>query len=296
MQMALAIENQRNMLEAHYLKASMIPSIPSQQNSYISTRTAITQQSPPQKIEQWLTPSTTTIIPQPTNSVEGFRSNNMASLSMRDFTERTSNTCSMYEPQHVYTSPMHSTQGVLQINDKVAQGFITPYMTTEPQSVPGSSTTTTQQPLQLSNDCLIHDSYHNATFIPNMVLPTSDSLHQVMILSQHIIYIFWFKKIFSDYFFFQGTSNITVPFSKSPQSYIPDYMCNSYPPYNTLEVVEAQVDALQNSSTSQETTFHETNLSPSVTGDNVDMVDKYIDWRKVEEMDFELDQLKSSRL
>ncbi|CAA7023687.1 unnamed protein product [Microthlaspi erraticum] len=264
MQMALAIEHQRNMLEAHYLKASMTPPIPSQQNSYISTRTDITQQSPPQKIEQWLTPSTTTITPQTTNSVEEFCSNNMASLSLRGFTERTSNTCSMYEPQHVYTSPMHSTQGVLQINDNnncnMVQGFIAPYMTIEQQSAPGSSTTTTQQQLQLNNDCLIHDSFHNPTFIPNMVVPsTTDSLHQ-------------------------GISNITVPF--------PDYKCNSYPPYNSLEVVQAQLDALQNSSTSRETTSHETNLSPSVTGDDVDPVDRYIDWGKVEEMDFELDPVE----
>lgn len=69
---------------------------------------------------------------------------------------------------------------------------------------------------------------------------------------------------------------------------------SSYPPYNTLEVVKAQLNALQNSSTNQtqETLTCETNVLSSVTRDEVDPVDKYIDWAKVEERDFELDPVE----
>jgi len=99
-------------------------------------------------------------------------------------------------------------------------------------------------------------------------------------------------------FFFQDTLNNTILLPTTPQA-IPEsvshntYM-SSYPSHNTLEVVKAQLNALQDSSTSQtqETFSRETNLSSLVTRDEVDPVDKYIDWDKVEENDIELDPVE----
>jgi len=69
---------------------------------------------------------------------------------------------------------------------------------------------------------------------------------------------------------------------------------SSYPSYNTVEVVKAQLNALQDSSTSQtqETFSRETNLSSIVTRDEADPVDKYIDWNKVGETDIEHDSVE----
>ncbi|XP_020886266.1 transcription repressor KAN1 [Arabidopsis lyrata subsp. lyrata] len=128
------------------------------------------------------------------------------------------------------------------------------------QSMPGLSTIPTQQQLQLNESCVIHDSYRNATFSSAPVPPTIDPLDQD-----------------------------TLPASVSHHTYI-----SSYPSYNTLEVVRAQLNALQNSSTNQtqETSSRETNLSSSVTRDEVDPVDKYIDWAKVEESGIGLDPVE----
>lgn len=59
-------------------------------------------------------------------------------------------------------------------------------------------------------------------------------------------------------------------------------------------MVKTQLRVIQNSTTSQirETPSHETDLSSPVTRDEVDPVDKYIDWGKVEEMDIELDPVE----
>ncbi|XP_024009285.1 uncharacterized protein LOC18014183 [Eutrema salsugineum] len=276
MQMAFAIENNRKMFEAQYLIASMAPSIPTQHRE-----TPITQQPASQIVDHWLKPSShhfpkretnpndpqqpTTIIPQTITSVEDFCNDNMACLSLRDFSQETSNTSSIYEPQHVYTSLIHSTQG--NHNYNMAQGFINPYVTIEPQSMPGSSIT--QQELHLNHDWLIQDSYPNAAFLHTVVQPNIDSLHQ------------------------GSSSNSTIPLSITPQpiqTYNP-YCTYNYPPYNTLEAVKAQLSALQNSSTSRarETPSREINVSSSVSRDEEDPVDMYIDWDKVEEVD--IDQL-----
>uniref|UniRef100_M4DF62 HTH myb-type domain-containing protein n=1 Tax=Brassica campestris TaxID=3711 RepID=M4DF62_BRACM len=158
--------------------------------------------------------------------------------------------------------------------DQYHKRFINPYVTTEPQSMPGSSTVTTQPELQLNDDCLIHDLYRNPSFLPTSVPQTVDSLHQVI-------------------------SNITSPLSTAPQpiqTYAPNHTYN-YPEYNTLERVKAQLSALQYSSTSriQATPFCETNLSSSVTRDDEeDPVDMYIDWGKYEEVDIdELDPVEA---
>ncbi|XP_010412859.2 PREDICTED: uncharacterized protein LOC104699219 [Camelina sativa] len=190
---------------------------------------------------------------------------NMACLSLSEFTQNTSNTFSMYEPS------MYPTQGNLQFNDgqiyNMAQGFINPYMTIEPQWMDA------QQQLHLNDGCVIHDSYDNATFISPTVPSTVDSHHQ-------------------------DTFNNAFLFSTTPPSipaHVPHPTYSSYPPYNTLEVVEAQLNALQESreNQTQETLPRETNLSSSVTRDEVDPVDKYIDWAKVEERDIdELDPVE----
>ncbi|XP_020887756.1 uncharacterized protein LOC9319798 [Arabidopsis lyrata subsp. lyrata] len=134
------------------------------------------------------------------------------------------------------------------------------------QSMHGLSTITTQQQLQVNNSCVIHDSYHNATFSSATVPPTINSLHQ-------------------------DTLNNTIVLSTTPQSIQASVPHNQYPPYNTLEVVKAQLNALQDSSTNQtqETLSRGTTLSSSVTRDEVDPVDTYIDWDKVNERDIELD-------
>ncbi|CAE5975139.1 unnamed protein product [Arabidopsis arenosa] len=182
----------------------------------------------------------------------------MACLSLSEFTQNASNTFPMYE------ASVHPTQENLQINDNqtydMAQGFINPYVTIESQSMSGLSTIPTQQQLQLNGSCVIHDSYRNATFLSATVPPTIDPLHQDI-----------------------------LPASVSHHTYI-----SSYPSYNTLEVVRAQLNALQNSSTNQtqETSSRETNLSSSVTRDEVDPVDRYIDWGKVEESGIGLDPVE----
>lgn len=209
MQTTSAVEKQHNMLEAHYLKASITPSLTYQHNNYSSTRTTITQQPSSQKLEQWLTPLShhfseretnpftindsqqpTTIIPQTTTSVEDFCNDNMACLSLCDFTQQESITCSMYEPRHAYT--FHSTQEKLPFNNNhnynMAQGFINPYMSIEPHPMSSSSTITTQQQLQLNDNCVIHDSYQNATFLDTVLPPTIDSPHQVIKEFQQIIH------------------------------------------------------------------------------------------------------------
>ncbi|KAL0759280.1 hypothetical protein Bca101_075430 [Brassica carinata] len=197
------------------------------------------------------------------------------SLYMRiEFPQETKNTFSMYDPQHVNTSTQEKRQFNKSLNYNMTQGFINPYVTTEPQSMPGSSTVTTQPELQLNDDFLIHDLYRNPSFLPTSVPQTVDSLHQVI-------------------------SNITSPLSTAPQpiqTYAPNHTYN-YPEYNTLERVKAQLSALQYSSTSriQVTPFCETNLSSSVTRDDEeDPVDMYIDWGKYEEVDIdELDPVEA---
>lgn len=59
-------------------------------------------------------------------------------------------------------------------------------------------------------------------------------------------------------------------------------------------MVKAQLNALQDSSTNQtqETLSRGTTLSSSVTRDEVDPVDTYIDWDKVNERDIELDPVE----
>ncbi|KAG7578861.1 hypothetical protein ISN45_Aa03g030230 [Arabidopsis thaliana x Arabidopsis arenosa] len=198
------------------------------------------------------------IIPQNTTSVEDFCNDGMTCVSLSEFTQNASNTFPMYE------ASVHPTQENLQLNDNqtydMAQGFINPYVTIESQSMSGLSTIPTQQQLQLNGSCVIHDSYRNATFLSATVPPTIDPLHQD-----------------------------TLPPSVSHHTYI-----SSYPSYNTLEVVRAQLNALQNSNTNQtqETSSRETNLSSSVTRDEVDPVDKYIDWAKVEESSIGLDPVE----
>lgn len=197
MQKAFAIENQRNMFETQYLKASITPTLPRQYNNYISTSTTLSQQSSSQ--EQLFIPLSyhfsegdtnpftmnysqqpSIIIPQNTTSVEDFCNDGMACLSLSELNQNTCNTFSIYE------ASIHPTQGNLQLNDNqsydMAQGFVNPYMSIESQSMHGLSTITTQQQLQLNNSCVIHDSYHNATFSSATVPPTINSLHQVMIL------------------------------------------------------------------------------------------------------------------
>ncbi|ESQ37043.1 hypothetical protein EUTSA_v10002873mg [Eutrema salsugineum] len=152
-------------------------------------------------------------------------------------------------------------------SDPYNKRFINPYVTIEPQSMPGSSIT--QQELHLNHDWLIQDSYPNAAFLHTVVQPNIDSLHQ------------------------GSSSNSTIPLSITPQpiqTYNP-YCTYNYPPYNTLEAVKAQLSALQNSSTSRarETPSREINVSSSVSRDEEDPVDMYIDWDKVEEVD--IDQL-----
>lgn len=179
MQKAFAIENQRNMFETQYLKASMTPTLPRQYNNYISTSTTLSQQSSSQ--EQWFIPLSyhfsegdtnpftmnysqqpSIIIPQNTTSVEDFCNDGMACLSLSELNQNACNTFSL--------------------SYDMAQGFVNPYMSIESQSMHGLSTITTQQQLQLNNSCVIHDSYHNATFSSATVPPTINSLHQVMIL------------------------------------------------------------------------------------------------------------------
>ncbi|EFH59990.1 hypothetical protein ARALYDRAFT_899405 [Arabidopsis lyrata subsp. lyrata] len=281
MQTAFAIENQRNMFETQYLKASMNPTLPSQYNNNISTSTTLSQQSSSQ--EQWFIPLSyhfsegdtnpftmnysqqpSIIIPQNTTSVKDFCNDDMACLSLSELNQNTCNTFSIYE------ASIHPTQGNLQLNDNqsydMAQGFVNPYMSIESQSMHGLSTITTQQQLQVNNSCVIHDSYHNATFSSATVPPTINSLHQ-------------------------DTLNNTIVLSTTPQSIQASVPHNQYPPYNTLEVVKAQLNALQDSSTNQtqETLSRGTTLSSSVTRDEVDPVDTYIDWDKVNERDIELD-------
>lgn len=195
MQNAFAIENQTNMFETQYFKASMVPTLPSDQhNNY----TSILQQPSSHTQEQWLIPLSyhfpegeiipsivnypqqpSIINPQNFTSVDDFCNDGMACLSLSDFTQNTS-TFSTDEPS-IY--PTH--QGDLEFNDhhsyNMAQGFINPYMTMESQSMPGLSTITPQQQLQFNDDCLIHDSYGNATFVSATVPSTTDSLYQVMI-------------------------------------------------------------------------------------------------------------------
>ncbi|CAF1960339.1 unnamed protein product [Brassica oleracea var. botrytis] len=274
MQMAFEIENNRKMLEAQYIQASKAPSITSQHSNYISTTTPTTQRPSSQVLDQWLadhysgrqtsdSQQPTTMIPQTTTC-----------LPMWEFPQETKNTFSMYDPQHVNTSTQEKRQFNKSLNYNMTQGFINPYVTTEPQSMPGSSTVTTQPELQLNDDCLIHDLYRNPSFLPTSVPQTVDSLHQVI-------------------------SNITSPLSTAPQpiqTYAPNHTYN-YPEYNTLERVKAQLSALQYSSTSriQATPFCETNLSSSVTRDDEeDPVDMYIDWGKYEEVDIdELDPVEA---
>ncbi|KAF8080717.1 hypothetical protein N665_0925s0001 [Sinapis alba] len=140
--------------------------------------------------------------------------------------------------------------------------------------MPGSSTVTTQPKLQLNNDCLIHDSYRNPSFLLTAVPQTDDSLHQVI-------------------------SNNIFPLSTAPQplqTYAPNHTYN-YPEYNTLERVKAQLSALQYSSTSriQAMPSRETNLSSAVTRhDEEDPVDMYIDWVKYDKVDIdELDPVEA---
>ncbi|XP_009102404.1 uncharacterized protein LOC103828546 isoform X2 [Brassica rapa] len=269
MQMAFEIEHNRKMLEAQYLQAGKAPSITSQHRNYISTTT---QRPSSQVLDQWLadhysgrqtsdSQQPTTMIPQTTTC-----------LPM--FPLETKTTFSKYDPQHVNTSTQEKRQFNNSLNYNMTQGFINPYVTTEPQSMPGSSTVTTQPELQLNDDCLIHDLYRNPSFLPTSVPQTVDSLHQVI-------------------------SNITSPLSTAPQpiqTYAPNHTYN-YPEYNTLERVKAQLSALQYSSTSriQATPFCETNLSSSVTRDDEeDPVDMYIDWGKYEEVDIdELDPVEA---
>ncbi|KAG7640616.1 hypothetical protein ISN44_As02g004750 [Arabidopsis suecica] len=210
-----------------------------------------------------LQPSIT--IPQNTTSVEDFCNDGMACLSLSELNAR--NTFPMYE------ASIHPTQGNLQCNDNqsynMAQGFINPYMPIESQSMPHKS----QQQLQLNNDCVNHDSYYNATVLSAMVPPTIDSLHQDTLNNTILL----------------PTTPQAIPESLSHNTYM-----SSYPSHNTLEVVKAQLNALQDSSTSQtqETFSRETNLSSLVTRDEVHPVDKYIDWDKVEENDIELDPVE----
>ncbi|KAL1205186.1 Protein PHR1-LIKE 3 [Cardamine amara subsp. amara] len=265
MQMTLAIENQRKMLEAQYFKASITPSVPSQYTNYTLPATIISQQPSSLKQEQWPPLSYAT-------SIEDFCNDNMACLSLSDFTQNTRNTLSIYKPL------MHPTQGSLQFNDNhnynMGQGFIYPYMNINRQSMAGSSTFTTHQQIHLNGDGVIYNSCCNTTFLPSVVPGVIDSD-----------------------LYHQGTSNNAISFSATPQSLqgnVPYHMYSSYPPYNTLEVVKAQLDALQSSSTSQtqEIPSHETNLSSFATVDEVDPVDKYIDWGKVEETNTELDPVE----
>ncbi|CAN8258159.1 unnamed protein product [Cochlearia groenlandica] len=137
-------------------------------------------------------------------------------------------------------------------------------MFTFPQHMSNSYITTTNQQCLLNND-----SYCNATFVPTAESPIIDSLHQ-------------------------GASSNTTLFSTTPSlvhTNIPHQTYISYPPYSTLEVAKTQLNALQHtSSTSQnrETTSRGTsNLSSSLTRDEEDLVDKYIDWSKVEERDID---------
>ncbi|CAH2052496.1 unnamed protein product [Thlaspi arvense] len=268
MQMAFAIGNNRNMLEAQHLKASTAPSITPSSYHFLKRETS------PFKMNDSQQP--TTAIPSTTTYAGDLCNGNKACLSLCDSTRQTSKPCSLYEPQHVHTSLTHSTQGKPRLNDSynynMAQGFINPYVTIEPQSMPSSSTVITQQELQLNDDCHIHNSNRNATSLPTAVLPKIDSSHQ-------------------------STSNNVILLSltqKSIQTHIPHHSYSTYPPYNTLEVVKVQFSTLQNSDTSllRETTSRETNLSSSVTGDEEDPVDTYIDWDKVEEMDIELDPVE----
>ncbi|CAL9222613.1 unnamed protein product [Arabidopsis halleri] len=283
MQKAFAIENQRNMFETQYLKASMNSTLSSQYNNYISTSTTLSQQSSSQ--EQWFIPLSyhfsegdtnpftmnysqqpSIIIPQNTTSVEDFCNDGMACLSLSELNQNDGrNTFPIYE------ALIHPTQRNLQLNDNhsydMAQGFLNPYMSIESQSMHGLSTITTQQ--QQNDSCIIHDSYRNATFSSAMVPPTINSLHQ-------------------------DTLNNTILFTTTPQSIQASVPHNQYPPYNTLEVVKAQLSALQDSSTNQtqETLSRGTTLSSSVTRDEVDPVDTYIDWDKVNERDIELDPVE----
>ncbi|KAL0898958.1 hypothetical protein Bca101_082919 [Brassica carinata] len=272
MQMAFEIENNRKMLKAQYLQASMDPTITSQHRNYISTTTPTTQRPWSQTLDQWSTDhysgrqtsdsqQPTTMIPQTTTC-----------LPKCDLPQET--TFSMYEPRHVNTSTQEQLQFNNSLNYNMTQGFFNPYVTTEPQSMPGSSTVTTQPKLQLNDDCLIHNSYRNPSFLPTTVPQTVDSLHQVI-------------------------SNITFPLSTAPQpiqTYAPNYTYN-YPEYNTLERVKAQLSALQYSSTSriQATPSREANLPSSVRRDDEeDPVDMYIDWGKYEEVDIdELDPVEA---
>ena len=183
MQMAFEIEHNRKMLEAQYLQASKAPSITSQHRNYISSTT---QRPSSQVLDQWLadhysgrqtsdSQQPTTMIPQTTTC-----------LPM--FPQETKNTFSMYDPQHVNTSTQEKRQFNNSLNYNMTQGFINPYVTTEPQSMPGSSTVTTQPELQLNDDCLIHDLYRNPSFLPTSVPQTVDSLHQVITIFRKLIF------------------------------------------------------------------------------------------------------------
>lgn len=188
MQMAFEIENNRKMLEAQYIQASKAPSITSQHSNYISTTTPTTQRPSSQVLDQWLadhysgrqtsdSQQPTTMIPQTTTC-----------LPMWEFPQETKNTFSMYDPQHVNTSTQEKRQFNKSLNYNMTQGFINPYVTTEPKSMPGSSTVTTQPELQLNDDCLIHDLYRNPSFLPTSVPQTVDSLHQVITLFRKLIF------------------------------------------------------------------------------------------------------------
>ncbi|KAJ4880912.1 hypothetical protein Rs2_37967 [Raphanus sativus] len=273
MQMAFEIENNRKMLEAQYLQASMVPTITNQHINYISTTTPATQQPSSQTSDQWLTERysrrQTSDSQQPTTMIL----QTTTCLPKCDLPQETSNTFSMYQPQHMNTSTQEQ-QFNSSLNYNITQGFINPCVTTEPQSMPGSSIVTNQAKLQLNDDCVIHDSYPNPSFLPTAVPQTVDSLHQVI-------------------------SNITFPLlttSQPIQTHAPNRTYN-YPEYNTLERVKAQLSALQYSSTSriQAAPSRETNLLSSATRDDEeDPVDMYIDWGKYDEVDIdELDPVEA---
>ncbi|XP_023642296.1 uncharacterized protein LOC17893685 isoform X2 [Capsella rubella] len=258
MQKAFAIETQ-------HFKASMVPTSPSQQhNNYVSsTSTSISQEPSSHTQEEWFIPFSYHFPYGATNPFPMNYSQQQPSIII---------------PQNITSVEDFCNNGNLQFNEyNMAQGFFNPYMCTiESQSMPPCfSTVTTPQQLQLNDGYVIHDSYDNATSVSATVPPIADPPHQ-------------------------ETLNNAFIFSKSPESiqgYVPQYTYSSYPPYNTLEVVKAQLNALHSSNSTSQThetlARHETNLSSSVTRDEVDdPVDKYIDWAKVEERDIELDPVE----
>src|SRR5690606_37817457 len=130
MQMAFAMENNRKMLEAQYIQASITPSITSQHIDYNSTTTPTTQCPSSKTLDQLLRyhysgrqindlQQQTTMIPETTTC-----------LPKCELPNEASNTFSMYETQPVNISTQEKPQFNNTLNTNMIQGFINPFVTT----------------------------------------------------------------------------------------------------------------------------------------------------------------------